>query len=231
MVRRTPRVRRRRAERGAQEHPRASDRRIAAAKDGSLFFDGVHVPFGRQDTAGDFGVRLVPHEKSLVESMSVVPNISLGDELRAGPFVRRRELRQQARTALNTGGLQVALSAPARSLSLAEKRLVMVAKALSGRLRMLILDEPTAAMSEVEAARVLEAIARLRESGVTCVLITPRFDEVVAVCDAVVGVRDGRAESCWTRSEAGLRSPTWSSSSRLARIASRLPVAPTLRAS
>jgi ABC-type sugar transport system ATPase subunit len=172
---------------------------------GTLSFLGEPLSFGDSRLLSARGVSIVPQETSLIEDLSVEENINLGGELQAGPFLRRAAMVDRSVELLARVGLDVSPRAPIRSLSTSQRRLVMVAKALRSDLRLLILDEPTAAMSAAEASVVLDAVRRLRASGVTTVLITHRFDEVLDVCDAVIAVRDGEVVRTWDDDRATLR--------------------------
>lgn len=159
---------------------------------GTLTVAGQPAAFGDQRRAIALGIRLVPQEMAVIDSLTVSAFINLGAEIRVGPLLREKAMAQHARRALEQVGSGIDVARLVGSLSISERRLVMVAKALDPSLRVLVLDEPTAAMSAQEAAIVLAAVDVLRKSGIATLLVSHRLDEIASVCDEVVGVRDGQ---------------------------------------
>jgi len=121
----------------------------------------------------------------------VAENVLLGHEPQRWGGVRPRALRRRAREVLDSLGLDVDADAPVSTLRLIEQRLVMVARALSYDARLVIFDEPTATVAPLEVGRVLDAIARLTERGVSVLYVSHRLDEVERICDSVTVLRDG----------------------------------------
>jgi ribose transport system ATP-binding protein len=137
------------------------------------------------------GIALIHQELSLCDNLTVVEGLYLGAELRRGPFLRRAAMRALAPRWLDAVGLQVALDATIATLSPGQRQLLEIARALRAEARLLILDEPTSSLTQVESARLLDVVRDLRHRGVGIVYITHRLGEVQAVADRIVGLRDG----------------------------------------
>lgn len=138
------------------------------------------------------GIRMIFQELSDAPDLTVAENISLGQWPRARGLVSWRRIRAQARAILDALGIDLDLDAPVRSLRVGERQVIEVARALSDQASCLILDEPTAALSSEEVQRLFTFISRLRDQGVALVYITHRLDEVAAIADDVLVLRDGR---------------------------------------
>jgi ribose transport system ATP-binding protein len=137
------------------------------------------------------GVRMIFQELADAPTLTVAENISLGRWPTRGPIVRWRVVRQRAARVLEQLDVDLDLDAPVAGLSVSERQIVEIARALSDRARCLILDEPTAALSSQETERLFGFVRRLREQGVALVYITHRLDEVREIADRVIVLRDG----------------------------------------
>jgi rhamnose transport system ATP-binding protein len=137
------------------------------------------------------GVAVIYQEPSLFPDLTIAENIFVGHQPHRGRRVDWTAMRE--RTAELFGRLDVHLhpDEPARGLSIADQQLVEIAKALSTDARLIIMDEPTAALSASEVDRLLDIIRRLRDRGAGVVFISHRLDEVEAICDRVTVMRDG----------------------------------------
>ncbi len=137
------------------------------------------------------GVGMINQEFQDAGTLSVAENISLGRLPAKGGFVSKREMRRRARRVLEQMGIQLNVDAPVGGLRIGERQIVEIARALSEQVRLLILDEPTAALSQGEVERLFEFLRRLREGGTALIYITHRLDEVHAISDRVQVLRDG----------------------------------------
>ena len=137
------------------------------------------------------GVALVPQEINVFPDLTVADNICLNREPRRFGIVDVAACRAEARAALRNFGLGIDTAAPMSSLDLASQQLVIIARALAENARVLILDEPTAALTESESDRLFERMRSLREMGVAIILVSHRLAEVFAVSDRIVVMRDG----------------------------------------
>ncbi len=138
------------------------------------------------------GIVLIHQEFNLAEDLTVAQNIFLGHELHRGWWLDDAQMRNTARRVLAEVGLAVDPDTPVRELIVAERQLVEIARALSRRARVLIMDEPTATLTPSEAGRLFDLVARLKAEGVTLVFISHKLDEVERITDEVVVMRDGR---------------------------------------
>jgi ribose transport system ATP-binding protein len=160
---------------------------------GELVFDGRPVELASPRDALELGVRLVTQERALVPTLSVAENVLLGHLPRGrGGRVDRGAVLRQAREAMARAGLDVDPRREAGRLRPAEQQLLEIAKALSGRGRILILDEPTAALSSSETDRLFEVVRGLRAAGVGIVYISHRVGELASIVDRATVLRDGR---------------------------------------
>ncbi|MGB9182712.1 MAG: sugar ABC transporter ATP-binding protein [Solirubrobacteraceae bacterium] len=138
------------------------------------------------------GVTAVHQELNLVPAATVAENVLLWNLPRRAGMVSRREMRRRAGEVVAQLGVELPLDMPAAELTAVQQRLVMVAAALSQNAKVLILDEPTASLPADEAQHVLKVARELRRLGKSVVFVSHRLDEVVAVVDRAVVMRDGR---------------------------------------
>ena len=124
-------------------------------------------------------------------NLSVMENIFIGREP-GGLFVDQRRLQRQAQALLDRLGVRLSPNAIVRDLSVAEQQMVEIAKALSMQVKVLIMDEPTSALSEGEVRKLFDSMRDLKRDGISVIFISHRLEEVVATCDHVTVLRDGR---------------------------------------
>ncbi|MBS1878701.1 MAG: sugar ABC transporter ATP-binding protein [Actinobacteria bacterium] len=162
--------------------------------EGEIEIGGEVVSIGNPRDATGLGISVVHQELADVPSLSVAENVELGlgYPTLGGAFVNWRKLRGSAKRALDQIGAEIDPAAPLSSLSVAEQRLVMIARSLSTELRILILDEPSASLTEPEVERLLEVVRTLSAQGVAVLYVTHRLAEVFAVSHRVVVMRDSR---------------------------------------
>ena len=161
--------------------------------EGQVLVDGEPLQLGRASESLRAGIASVPQELLGASSMTVAENVLLGHEPR-GRFGRLRvhELRRRTRDVLDSLSLEVDVDARLGTLPLIEQRLVMVARALSYDARLVIFDEPTAAVAPFEVELVLGTIGALRRRDVAVLYVSHRLDEIERICDSVTVLRDGR---------------------------------------
>ncbi len=159
---------------------------------GQLLVDGVERHFAGPREAEALGIALIHQEFNLAEHLTVAQNIFLGHEKRRGWLLDKRAMAREAAACLQLVGLDIDPDTPVSSLIVAEKQLVEIAKALSRKARLLIMDEPTASLSAGETGRLFALMARLKSEGVTIVYISHKLDEMEAQTDEVVVMRDGK---------------------------------------
>jgi len=151
-----------------------------------------HSPVSKRD-AEHAGVIMVLQELNVIGTLSVAENIFLNRLPQRAGFVRRDELRNQARQALTRVGLgDLDPSTPAGLLGVGHQQLIEIAGALTRDCRLLILDEPTAALTDPEIERLFENICRLQAEGVGIIYVSHRMDEIRRIANRITVMRDGR---------------------------------------
>ena len=154
--------------------------------------DTAFAPRSRAE-AERLGVRMVLQELSLVATLSVAENLCLGQRPQRLGFIDRQTLETKARQALARVGLNsLDVSRPISELGIGQQQLVEIARGLSGEIRLLILDEPTAMLTAREVEELFRQIDLLRQRGVAILYISHRLDEVQRIADRIVVLRDGR---------------------------------------
>ncbi|HSI10751.1 MAG TPA: sugar ABC transporter ATP-binding protein [Chthoniobacter sp.] len=168
--------------------------------EGELLVDDRPAHFHGIADAERAGLAVIYQELALIDEMSVAENIFLGAAPRRGPFIDWSKLHHDARALLQRFGVAIDPATPLRRLGVGEKQLVEIVKALAKDSRILILDEPTAALAEHEVQTLLTILRDLRSRGLSCIYISHRLDEVFALADRITILRDGA--TVWTKAAA-----------------------------
>ena len=172
------------------------------ADEGKLIWDGQEVRLNSPIAAQSLGISMIHQENSLIPYLSVMNNIYLGNYPKKGPFVNKRELRKNVEALL--AELEITDIQPdtqVDKLSVAQKQLIEIVKALSLKPKLLMMDEPTAALTSKETQTLMKIIARLRESGVSIVYVSHRMEEVFEIADEISVLRDGKLITTKQRGE------------------------------
>jgi len=159
---------------------------------GEIVIDGEVQRFSRVRDAEHAGIAVIFQELSLVKEMSVGENIFLGREPRRFGVIRWEELYRRARQLLDDVHLTIDPHTPIRNLGIGQQQLVEIAKALSHEARILVLDEPTAALTDAEVETLFGILKKLRARGVGMIYISHKLEEVLRISDRVTVLRDGR---------------------------------------
>jgi rhamnose transport system ATP-binding protein len=160
--------------------------------DGSVLVDGEAIDFGGPADARDKGVAVIYQEPTLFPDLSVAENVMMGRHpLGSLRRIDRGALHRQVKDLLDRLGVRLDPEQPVRGLSIADQQIVEIAKALSFDARVLIMDEPTAALSGHEVERLFGVVRTLRERGAAVLFISHRIDEIFTICDTVTVLRDG----------------------------------------
>lgn len=139
------------------------------------------------------GIAIIYQELALVKQLSIAENIFLGHEITSRPWIIDwDETHLRARDLLNQVGLNASPGTKVENLGVGEQQLVEIAKALGKNAQILILDEPTAALTESESIRLLGILRQLKSRGITCLYISHRLHEVINIADRVTVLRDGQ---------------------------------------
>ncbi|MFE0756288.1 sugar ABC transporter ATP-binding protein [Inquilinus sp. NPDC058860] len=181
---------------------------VYAPDAGEILVDGAPVRFAHPAAARAAGISIIHQELSLLPDRSVAENIHLGIEPVRRFRLDRAAMRAGARSLLSRLSSDIDPDTPARDLTIAEQQTVEIAKALAvdARIpdaRILVMDEPTAALDDVEAARLLQLVRGLKAAGVAVVYISHRMPEVFAIADTVTVLKDGRHVATRKREETG----------------------------
>ncbi|KRE71668.1 sugar ABC transporter ATP-binding protein [Arthrobacter sp. Soil762] len=158
---------------------------------GQILINNEPVTLANTRAAEAHGIATIHQELNLVGSMSVAENIMLGRTPKKFGMVDRRELRRQAKDALDRIGLRVDVDTPVGELGIAQQQLVEIAKALSINARVLILDEPTAALTKHETENLFRVVEELRAERVGMLFISHHLEEIAEIGDSVCVLRDG----------------------------------------
>ena len=138
------------------------------------------------------GIGLIHQEMKLLPDLTIAENVFVGRLPTGGGRIDRAEMNRRAGEQLRRLGLDIAPTTPVRALRVAAQQQVEIAKALTLNSRLLILDEPTAALGGEETERLFQQIDRLRRDGVSFVYISHRLDEIARIADRIAVLRDGR---------------------------------------
>ena len=159
---------------------------------GDILFSGEVQKFSSISDSEKAGIAIIYQELALVPEMTVYENIFLGNEIRKGFTVDWNETIKRATEALKKVRLDVNPEMKVKNLGVGKQQLIEIAKALSKDVKLLILDEPTAALNEDDSENLLKLIRELKQHGVTCVMISHKLREVIDIADTVTVLRDGQ---------------------------------------
>ena len=177
--------------------------------EGELQLRGKPVRFGGTRDAETAGIGIIHQELNLVDELTAGANIFLGRELRTRlGLLDDREMRRRADAILAELECTIPAAAPVRKLRVGDQQLVEIAKTLSLKSDILIMDEPTSALTEGEVERLFRVIARLRERGATILYISHKMDEVFRLADTITVLRDGGHVKTLSRDETTPRQVT-----------------------
>jgi ABC-type sugar transport system ATPase subunit len=160
--------------------------------DGEIFLDGSARRFANVRDAEKAGIAVIYQELSLVKDVSVAENIFLGREPRRFGVINWETLYSRAQKLLDDLHLAIDPLTPVRNLGIGQQQLVEIAKALSQDARIVVLDEPTAALTDAEVETLFGILNKLRSRGVAMIYISHKLDEVFRISDRITVLRDGR---------------------------------------
>src|SRR3990170_1690215 len=161
---------------------------------GDILFTGEVQKFRGISDSEKAGIAIIYQELALVPEMTVYENIFLGNEVKSGNgfTIDWNETIKRATEALKKVRLDVNPAAKVKDLGVGKQQLIEIAKALSRKVKLLILDEPTAALNETDSENLLNILRGLRDHGVTCILISHKLREVISIADKITVLRDGQ---------------------------------------
>ncbi|MBZ5620304.1 MAG: sugar ABC transporter ATP-binding protein [Acidobacteriia bacterium] len=165
---------------------------VMAADSGQMLWEGLPVRLRSPRDAMDLGISFVHQELALVPQLSAAENIFLGRHPSARGWVRWRDIHQQASELFASLGHPIDPRRPVGDMSLAARQLVEIARALAFRARLIIMDEPTAPLTDQDAGCLFRTLQNLRQRGVSVIYISHRLGEIFRISDRVTVMRDGR---------------------------------------
>lgn len=169
--------------------------------EGTLCFNGGDHIFSTVGDSENAGVAIIYQEPALVPDMTVGENIFLGREPGRFGFIDWNQLYHRAARLLSDFGLPLEPQTAVNQLGIGGQQMVEIAKALSRDARLLVLDEPTAALTESEIEKLTHILRRLREQGVSCIYITHKLKEIFEIANRVTVLRDGKTVGTYTVNE------------------------------
>jgi putative multiple sugar transport system ATP-binding protein len=163
----------------------------ASTYSGEIQFDGQQQHFTGIHDCEQLGIIIIHQELALVPMLSIAENVFLGNEPARGGVIDRHAMHARTRELLARVGLDESPATLVGTLGVAKQQSIEIAKALSRRVRLLILDEPTASLNETESARLLQLLLELKAQGLSCILISHKLNEITQVADTITVMRDG----------------------------------------
>ncbi len=163
--------------------------------DGEIVFEGEPARFSGISDSEKQGIIIIHQELALVPQLSIAENIFLGNECASKGVIDWRKTNQRTEELLAKVGLSEAPTTKVDSIGVGKQQLVEIAKALSKDVKLLILDEPTAALQENDSRKLLDLMLELKAQGVTSIIISHKLNEVRYVADSVTVIRDGMTVS------------------------------------
>jgi ABC-type sugar transport system ATPase subunit len=165
---------------------------IIHADDGAVLIDGQPARIGGIEDAERYGISIIHQELSLVPHMTVAENIFLGHMPLKRGFIDSHTMEENARAILDAVGLEkIAASRECGELTVAQQQMVEIARALAAKTRIIVMDEPTASLTEREAERLFEITRRYRGEGISIVYISHKLEEIFKIADNITVLRDG----------------------------------------
>lgn len=158
---------------------------------GDIYIDGSKVKMNSYSDAVSHGISLIFQELSLIPTLTVAENIFLNREILEGPFLGKKSMERKAHKLLQSLDIDVDVHSRVEDLDVGVCQMIEIAKALSVNAKVLILDEPTASLSEKETAHLFTLINSLKQRGVSMIYISHRMAEIFKICDTITVLRNG----------------------------------------
>lgn len=161
---------------------------------GKVFIDGEEANIKGIKSAEEYGITIIHQEMSVLNNLTVSENIFLGNEKyqKFTGKINKKELIERSKLFLDQIGANINPNTLVATLNVGEKQMVEIAKALTKNARVIIMDEPTTALTEVETKNLFKVIDSLKKKGIAIIYISHRMEEIFAICDRVEVLRDGK---------------------------------------
>ncbi|MEQ8343515.1 MAG: sugar ABC transporter ATP-binding protein [Marinovum algicola] len=173
----------------------------AGSYDGEIHYDGALTEMRDIADSEARGIIIIHQELALVPLLSIAENLFLGNENARGGVIDWRDTNRRTEVLLRKVGLRDAPTTQVEKLGVGKQQLVEIAKALAKDVRLLILDEPTSALSESDSQKLLDLMLELKAQGMTQIIISHKLNEVRRVADSVTVIRDGQSVSSFDTSD------------------------------
>lgn len=161
--------------------------------EGEIALNGEKITISSPHEAQEYGIAMIHQELNNILEMTVAENIFLGREPKRMGLLDKKKMNQDAQKALKPINLNIDPSTKMKNLSIAQMQMIEIAKAISMKARILIMDEPTSAISEKEIDTLFEIIRLMRKKGVGIIYISHKMDEVFKIADRITVLRDGKS--------------------------------------
>lgn len=162
------------------------------ASSGTIVIDGVERTFSNPQEAEEFGISFIHQEMNTWPDMTVLENLFLGREIKNSfGLLQEKKMREKAQEAFNRLGVMIPLDVAIGTLSVGQQQMIEIAKSLLNQLSILIMDEPTAALTDRETEHLFQIINSLKKEGVGIVYISHRMEEIFKITDLITVMRDG----------------------------------------
>ena len=176
----------------------------AGTYEGDIHYDGAIAQFRDIADSESRGIIIIHQELALVPLLSIAENLFLGNENAKSGVIDWRETNHRTETLLRKVGLRDAPTTPVEKLGVGKQQLVEIAKALAKDVRLLILDEPTSALSESDSQALLDLMLELKAQGMTQIIISHKLNEIRRIADTVTVIRDGQSVSRFEAAKEGI---------------------------
>ena len=171
---------------------------------GEMIFQGAEIQFRSIRDSEHAGIVIIHQELALIPELSIAENIFLGNEPARGGVIDWVRARAEARELLQRVGLTEDPDTKIKDIGVGKQQLVEIAKAIAKSVKLLILDEPTAALNETDSQHLLGLMRNLRDQGVTCIMISHKLNEIEQIADSITIIRDGRSIETLNVSSGGI---------------------------
>jgi putative multiple sugar transport system ATP-binding protein len=160
--------------------------------EGDIVYEGKVQQFNKINDSVNAGIVIIYQELALFPDLTVYENIFAGNEIKQGAFIDWNETITEAKKLLEKVNLDINPETLVKDLGVGKRQLIEIAKALSKDVKLLILDEPTAALNEDDSENLLNLLDDLRKQGITCIMISHKLKEVISIADSATVIRDGQ---------------------------------------
>jgi putative multiple sugar transport system ATP-binding protein len=159
--------------------------------DGDIVFENEVLNLKNIRDSEHLGIVIIHQELALSPHLSIAENIFLNNEIKTRGFIDWNKTNQEAQKLLAKVGLSEDPNTPVNKIGVGKQQLVEIAKALSKRVKLLILDEPTAALNDADSEHLLDLLRQFKSQGMTCIIISHKLNEIAAIADTTTIIRDG----------------------------------------